>query len=219
MGLFFPDYGSAYGKAATPKLSLLGVLAGHAVLLGLVAVAVPAAPLSELARPFTARLIEAVPEVAPPPPPPPPSKQPPRRVRAAAPPVLAATVPTPSPAAASFTVAAQVPAPAAPVSITAPAAPPVTTAARFDADYLDNPKPLYPHASRRLREEGRVLLRVRVNAAGLAESVELKHSSGFPRLDEAAEDAVSRWRFVPARRGDEAVAAWVQVPITFNLQG
>ena len=39
-----------------------------------------------------------------------------------------------------------------------------------------------------------------------------------PRLDNAAQDAVWRWKFVPARRGDEAVSAWVLVPITFNLK-
>jgi protein TonB len=93
------------------------------------------------------------------------------------------------------------------------------TAARFDADYLNNPKPTYPPASRRLHQEGEVLLRVRVSAEGHPESIEIKQSSGFPRLDHAAEAAVSRWRFVPARRGDVAIPVWVQVPITFNLQG
>ena len=58
-------------------------------------------------------------------------------------------------------------------------------------------------------EQGRVLLRVVVTAAGLAEQVELKASSGTERLDRAAIDAVKRWRFVPARQGDQPVAAWV----------
>ncbi|MRR51036.1 MAG: energy transducer TonB, partial [Rhodocyclaceae bacterium] len=99
----------------------------------------------------------------------------------------------------------------------APPAPAAIVGARFDADYLHNPKPVYPSASRRLGEQGRVLLRVYVSAEGRAEKVEVKTSSGFQRLDQAAEDAVSRWRFVPAKRGDQAVAAWVQVPITFQL--
>ncbi len=134
-------------------------------------------------------------------------------------PLLTAQAPVDAPA--SFTVPPQPPAPpvAPPISV-APSLspPPVTmTAARFDADYLDNPKPVYPHASRRLGEQGKVLLRVYVSAQGLAEKVELKLGSGFVRLDQAALDAVTRWRFVPARRGDEAVSAWVQVPITFQL--
>ena len=72
--------------------------------------------------------------------------------------------------------------------------------------------------SRRLGEEGRVLLRVFVDVEGRAEQVELKSSSGFPRLDQAAEDAVQRWKFVPAKRGNEVVATWVAVPIVFNLR-
>lgn len=89
---------------------------------------------------------------------------------------------------------------------------------RFDADYLDNPKPAYPPLSRRLGEEGKVILRVFVETNGQAAKVEMQASSGFPRLDEAAGAAVARWRFVPARRGDEPVAAWVRVPIVFALR-
>ena len=71
--------------------------------------------------------------------------------------------------------------------------------------------------SRRQHEEGRVLLRVRVGADGRADSVEIATSSGYGRLDRAAQDAVRRWRFVPARRGAEAVAAYFNVPIAFSL--
>lgn len=93
-----------------------------------------------------------------------------------------------------------------------PPAPP-----RFDADYLDNPRPAYPPISRRLGETGRILLRVRVSEKGLPERVEIEEGSGYPRLDNAAREAVSGWRFVPAHRGGDAVAAWVGVPIVFNL--
>lgn len=90
---------------------------------------------------------------------------------------------------------------------------------RFDAAYLRNPAPNYPPASRRMGEEGRVLLRVHVLANGQADEVRLQQGSGFERLDEAAVEAVRRWQFVPARLGDTAVAAWVIVPIAFNLRG
>ena len=90
---------------------------------------------------------------------------------------------------------------------------------RYDADYLRNPPPAYPSLSRRLHEEGRVVLLVRVTAEGAAASVSIERSSGHARLDEAALDAVRRWRFVPARRGDEAVAASVLVPLVFRLDG
>ena len=150
--------------------------------------------------------------------PPPPPKAPVRKQPVVQPQqVLAVASPA---AASSFVVAPQPPAP--PVqSIAAPpapvAAPIALVAARFDADYLHNPKPVYPALSRRLGEEGKVLLKVRVSAQGTALEVAISKSSGFPRLDAAAEDAVARWRFVPARRGDEPVDASVVVPITFAL--
>jgi protein TonB len=89
----------------------------------------------------------------------------------------------------------------------------------FDAAYLQTPAPDYPALSRRLREEGRVLLRVLVNASGHAEQVEIRTGSGHPRLDQAAAQTVRTWRFVPARRGAEAVPAWVFIPIAFSLDG
>lgn len=94
-----------------------------------------------------------------------------------------------------------------------------STPASFSADYLSNPAPVYPRLSRSLREQGKVLLRIRVSAQGQAEAVDLQRSSGYTRLDEAALQAVRAWRFVPARRGDEAVPAWVVVPIEFTLRG
>lgn len=101
--------------------------------------------------------------------------------------------------------------------ISTPIAPPSVIAVRYDADYLNNPAPLYPILSRRRGEQGKVLLLVQVSAQGLAERVEINQSSGHLRLDSAALEAVKRWRFVPARRGDEAVAASVVVPIVFRL--
>lgn len=89
--------------------------------------------------------------------------------------------------------------------------------ARFDADYLSNPSPAYPVASRRLGEAGVVHVRVQVGVEGQALKVELKSGSGFPRLDQSALDTVARWRFVAARRGAQAVTSWVVVPIVFSL--
>lgn len=90
---------------------------------------------------------------------------------------------------------------------------------RFDLAYLDNPAPRYPAISRRGREEGRVMLRVRVSDAGTVEAIDVQASSGFARLDEAALAAVRRWRFVPARSGGQPVAGWAIVPIHFQLTG
>ena len=112
---------------------------------------------------------------------------------------------------------------APPPDLPAPVAPPVEraapviSAARYDAAYLNNPPPDYPRMSRQLGEEGKVLLKVRVRADGTAAAVDLEKSSNFARLDEAARRAVTRWRFVPAKRGDEAIEASVIVPIVFRL--
>jgi periplasmic protein TonB len=160
-------------------------------------------------------MIEDKPEPAKPlPPPPKPQlrKQPVPQPQ----PVLAVASPT---ATSSFTVAPQPPAPPPQPVIAPPAPAPVAVvAARFDADYLHNPKPVYPALSRRMNEEGKVLLKVRVSGQGVALDVAISKSSGFPRLDASAVDAVTRWRFVPARRGDEAVDSSVIVPITFALE-
>ncbi|MFT3930881.1 MAG: energy transducer TonB [Spongiibacteraceae bacterium] len=105
---------------------------------------------------------------------------------------------------------------AASAANSAPATPAVVMPV-FDADYLNNPSPSYPPLSRRMREQGVVYLRVLVSADGTPDQVELKHSSGSVRLDESALCTVKKWRFVPARRGNQTVAAWVVVPIAFSL--
>ncbi len=103
------------------------------------------------------------------------------------------------------------PAPPAP-AVAAPVIPP-----NFIAAYLDNPAPEYPRLSRRLKESGKVLLHVRVSPEGHSAQVELSQSSGYERLDQAAIEAVRQWRFVPAKQGEQAVSAWVIVPINFQL--
>lgn len=92
------------------------------------------------------------------------------------------------------------------------------TEPRYEADYLQNAKPSYPSLSRRLREQGTVLLRVLVSAGGEPKQIQLLKSSGYPRLDDAALRAVEDWRFVPAKRGHEPLEAWVQIPLQFSLR-
>ena len=89
----------------------------------------------------------------------------------------------------------------------------------LNADYLDNPAPAYPIQSKQLGEQGKVFLKVLVNADGRVEQIALRKSSGHERLDDAAQDTVKNWRFVPAKRGSQTVAAWVIVPVSFSLEG
>ena len=62
------------------------------------------------------------------------------------------------------------------------------------------------------------MLRVLVDVGGRAEELRIDRTSGAWILDEVALAAVRKWRFVPARRGDEAIAHWVDVPVRFRLQ-
>jgi protein TonB len=87
----------------------------------------------------------------------------------------------------------------------------------MSAEYLDNPPPAYPSASRRRGEQGRVLISALVTAEGLVKEAFVEVSSGFPRLDEAALSAVRAWRFVPAKRLDVIVEMRHRIPIRFEL--
>ena len=125
------------------------------------------------------------------------------------PPTPAPTVVTPSEPVVAAPPTPYVAAPPAPVPVTPP---------RFNAAYLNNPPPQYPMLSRRMNEEGRAVLRVFVDERGFPAEVQMRTSSGHPRLDEAALTTVRQWKFVPARRGDVPVGAWVLVPISFTLR-
>lgn len=205
-----------YGRE--PRLSVPGILAVAGLHIAAIAllVSLDVVKLPPQMATLMVHVIQPEPpkpqEIAPPIPKPV-ARQPvpqPRQQAAPQPQVLAAETSAPS-------AASEVPLDKAPP---APATPsPVATEPRFDADYLDNPAPVYPAMSKRLEESGKTILRVYVEPGGKPSQVQVKASSGSPRLDQAAQDAVWRWKFVPARRGGEAVGAWVLVPIEFNLRG
>ncbi len=101
---------------------------------------------------------------------------------------------------------------------TASSAPPSDTVVKpTKADYLNNPKPEYPALSRRLGEEGKVVISVLINTQGRAEEVRLKKSSGYNRLDDAALRAVKTWGFRAGTRNGVAEAMWFDVPVLFRL--
>lgn len=75
----------------------------------------------------------------------------------------------------------------------------------------------YPTDALRRHEQGTVILRVLVDADGKVLTVEIETSSGSPRLDRAARDAVKSWSFNPAKHGGVALSAWARVPVSFNL--
>ena len=81
-----------------------------------------------------------------------------------------------------------------------------------------NKKPIMPRMSRRMNEHGTVILRVLVKKDGTAGKIEIKDSSGFLRLDNAAKNAVRNWRFNPATINGNSIDEWYQVPISFKLK-
>ena len=110
----------------------------------------------------------------------------------------------------------------APPEVAAQPAPPVkepeaVIPPRSDAAHLNNPAPTYPSMSRRLGEQGRVVLDVYILANGQVGELRIKQSSGFKRLDDAAMQAVKKWQYVPARRGNEAIPFWYIQPLSFSL--
>jgi protein TonB len=101
----------------------------------------------------------------------------------------------------------------------APTAIAPATGPRHDAAYLTNPAPHYPTAARRQNMQGRVVIFAVVSPVGSCARAEVRKSSGHPLLDEAALQAVRSWRFLPATRDGQPVAAGVEIPIVFRLEG
>ncbi len=123
------------------------------------------------------------------------------------------------------------PSPNAPTAVSAPAAaaPPIAQSGvaskggkvelpSSDAQYLQNPAPNYPPMSKRLGEQGTVIIHVLIGVDGVAQKAEIQQSSGFDRLDQLALKTAKDWRYVPGKRGGIAEAMWVDVPIKFELK-
>lgn len=106
---------------------------------------------------------------------------------------------------------------AAPAIQSSEAAAPVVPP-RVDATAFNNPRPAYPSMSRRRGEEGTVLLELLVMPDGSVGDIRIKASSGHPRLDRSALEAVRRWRYTPAQQGGKPIEYRYLQPITFGLR-
>jgi protein TonB len=85
---------------------------------------------------------------------------------------------------------------------------------------LDSMPPIpYPADLFEQRVEGEVMLYLVIDSSGyvVRDSTRIEKSSGKPAFDAAALEAAPALRFAPARRGDTAVTAPLQVPIRFTL--
>jgi periplasmic protein TonB len=224
-----PRHGTPSYRTAAARVSATGVVAIVGVHVGVLAW-LASLDVIRLPVPVTTLMVRVIspaapnPEITPPRPPAVEHKPTPPRQPRTQPPNLAEQTSPRSTVPEAPVLAAHTPAPSSAAEAprqepSQPAASPTLTQARFDADYLQNPPPAYPAQSRRVGEEGKVVLRVLVEPGGRPTQIEVKTGSGSPRLDLAAQEAVWRWKFIPARLGGEAVSAWVLVPIVFNLKG
>lgn len=115
------------------------------------------------------------------------------------------------------------PAPPAPASPPAPPAAPARSGAAESRDLTGNllsaQPPSYPTESRRLHEQGVVVLLLQISTSGTVDEISIARSSGSARLDKAALSAVRRWRWTPFRHDGELVIVKGQVTIPFVLKG
>ncbi len=144
----------------------------------------------------------------------PPTPQPPIVPRKAEP-VKRAPVPQPV----TPVVPAAAPAAAEPVAVAAPVvarAEPVHRPATVDAAHSCR-QPAYPALSRRIGETGTVVLKFLVDEQGAVLGAEVESSSGYPRLDAAAKDALSLCRFTPGTVDGVPERAWARLRYVWRL--
>ncbi|HEX4918249.1 MAG TPA: TonB family protein [Limnobacter sp.] len=216
--------GQTLGNAAT----LVAVVGAHVLGLVWAVQQLSETPPSITPPSVIGVLVAPEPQPAPPPPkpepPPPPAPRPQPKPAPLPKPVAKAesapiSQPKPEPVPEPPSAQPSPPAPPAPVQQAKPApeAPAPVTPPRTDAAHLNNPAPQYPALSRRLGEQGRVLLDVYILPDGSVGEIKLNKSSGFDRLDNAALQAVKAWKYVPAKRGEKPIPFWYVQPVSFVL--
>ena len=87
-----------------------------------------------------------------------------------------------------------------------------------EASELNNPKPPYPAISRKLREQGLVLLKACISTGGTLDGLEIRQGSGYPRLDQVALQTVKQWKFIPAKKGSTPIPMCYELPVKFTLE-
>lgn len=128
------------------------------------------------------------------------------------PPVVQLAAPPPPPIAVTTA-----PPPTKPTPVAAAPAGPVAVS-DLEERMIEGKPPRYPMESRRKREEGTVLLRLIIGVDGRVEQVTVAQSSGFDRLDQAALQAASGWRWQPMMRDGAPVEVRGVMSIPFVLK-
>ena len=114
---------------------------------------------------------------------------------------------------------AEPPTPVPPAPAPSPPAPPQPRLLpASNIAYLVPPPIEVPLASRRLGEQGLVMLRVRVGVDGLPRQVSLQRSSGYARLDEQAMSAMKQARFEPQTDNGAPIEWIVVAPLQYEIE-
>lgn len=100
-----------------------------------------------------------------------------------------------------------------------PPAGPVTLSTELSVSCPKLTPPAYPAISRRMGEEGKLVLRVELDERGRIDDAKVINSSGYERLDTAALTAVKGWQCNPSLRNGQPVRAVALQPFNFVLQG
>lgn len=156
----------------------------------------------------------------------------PRAVTPAAPHIMVSTAPVtsptepvapPPPVAKTISIPTPVSSPIVSVSPstqgTASGPQPVLLTGELSVSCSERTPPAYPKQSLRLGEQGKTVLLVELDEFGQVANVVVKTKSGFPRLDEAAVNAIKSWRCSPAKRNGVAVRSVAVQPFNFALKG
>lgn len=80
------------------------------------------------------------------------------------------------------------------------------------------PPPRYPQRSIDKNEQGLTVFRFLIGVDGSVQKAILVQSSGFDRLDSAAQAAFENCKFSPGRAGDTPTPAWVRQPFRWQIQ-
>ena len=200
------------GRSAGRTAILIGIVAFHVMLVVAINSSLSTVILDRLPPLIKAEIIEEIVKDEEPPPPPPTVETPPPYVP---PPDIVIDLPTTTKGPTTALVVTDKPRPVAP-----PPSPVVKKAPEIDPRYKRRFQPDYPPTSRRLGEEGSVVVQVLVGPDGTVSDGKIQTSSGFPRLDEAAlKHALRAWRFTPGTEDGKPVSVWNSVKVTFRIEG
>lgn len=193
---------------------LLHVVTAYALMTGL------ARQVVEVIRaPIETKIIEEVkkqPE-ADKPPPPPPKLAPPPPPYIPPPEINIAVQPTAAPTNAITAVTTTKPVAPPPPPTPAPARASVRTAPVIDAARSCE-KPEYPAASKRLEEEGTVIVNFLIDVDGRVVDSKIGTSSGYDRLDQAARAALGKCKFKPGTVDGKPEQSWASIKYTWRLE-